>query len=170
VKCREAVKNEYGTVITIGIPSSLSLRQYEDTAQPRASRRTKERKIGYIIEKVSKWRQLYTGTSGGEGGVKCTLEEAAGQVGISKKSLDDYLLQLRFGKKFGFNFQEHREDKVGILRAYVKKYKSITQHLQSLKPHQTVSEDILKLLRQPPTPSCKHSKCCSPPMHQEEQA
>jgi hypothetical protein len=35
------------------------------------------------------------------------LEEAAQKVNISKKSLDDYLLQLRFGKKFGFNFDEN---------------------------------------------------------------
>lgn len=98
LKCREAVRNEFGTVITIGIPASLSMKQYEDASQPpKASRRTKERKIGYIIEKVSKWRQLYSGASGPEGStVKYTLEEAASQVGISKKSLDDYLLQLRY--------------------------------------------------------------------------
>jgi len=34
--------------------------------------------------------------------------------------LDDYLLQLRFGKKFGFDFQKHKDDKVGVLRSYVK--------------------------------------------------
>jgi len=45
-------------------------------------------------------------------------------VGVSKKSLDDYLLQLRFGKKFGFDFQKHKDDKVGILRSYVKKEKT----------------------------------------------
>ena len=32
-----------------------------------------------------------------------SLEDAANKVGVSKKSLDDYLLQLRFGKKFGFD-------------------------------------------------------------------
>lgn len=30
---------------------------------------------------------------------------------------------LRFGKKFGFNFNEHHRDKVGVLRAFVKKKK-----------------------------------------------
>jgi len=44
-------------------------------------------------------------------------------VGVSKKSLDDYLLQLRFGKKYGFDFQQHKDDKVGILRSFVKKEK-----------------------------------------------
>jgi len=43
---------------------------------------------------------------------------------VSKKSLDDYLLQLRFGKKFGFDFQKHKDDKVGVLRSYVKTEKN----------------------------------------------
>ena len=42
---------------------------------------------------------------------------------MSKKSLDDYLLQLRFGKKYGFDFQANRNEKVGVLRSYVKKQK-----------------------------------------------
>jgi hypothetical protein len=41
-------------------------------------------------------------------------------VGVSKKSLDDYLLQLRFGKKFGFDFEHHKNEKVGVLRLFVK--------------------------------------------------
>lgn len=49
-----------------------------------------------------------------------SLEDAAKKVNVSKKSLDDYLLQLRFGKKFGFDFEKHRESKVGVLRSFVK--------------------------------------------------
>lgn len=60
-------------------------------------RRTKERKIGYIIKKVLKWRQYYNGIPGAGGNpVRCSLEESAQKVGISKKSLDDYLLQIRY--------------------------------------------------------------------------
>jgi hypothetical protein len=60
------------------------------------SKRSKERKIGYIIEKVFLWRKLYNGFTDDKGNlVKLTLEEAADKVGISKKSLDDYLIQLR---------------------------------------------------------------------------
>ena len=59
-------------------------------------RRTKERKIGYIIKKVLKWRQYYNGVPNASGApVRCSLEESAQKVGISKKSLDDYLLQIR---------------------------------------------------------------------------
>ena len=52
-----------------------------------------------------------------------SLEDAANKVGVSKKSLDDYLLQLRFGKKFGFDFEANRDQKVGTLRLFVKKKK-----------------------------------------------
>ena len=52
--------------------------------------------------------------------LRYSLEDAANKVGVSKKSLDDYLLQLRFGKKFGFDFQKHKDDKVGVLRSFVK--------------------------------------------------
>jgi hypothetical protein len=55
--------------------------------------------------------------------VRYSLEDAAAKVNVSKKSLDDYLLQLRFGKKYGFDFQKNRNEKVGVLRTYVKEQK-----------------------------------------------
>ena len=51
------------------------------------------------------------------------MEEAAKKVGISKKSLDDYLFQIRFGYRYSFNFNEHYNEKVGILRDYVRQKK-----------------------------------------------
>lgn len=85
------------------------------------SKRTKERKIGYIIEKVNSWRKLYNGFYDDNGKfTKYSLDEAAKIIGISKKSLDDYLLQLRLGRKFGFDFNSNKNQKVGILRSYVK--------------------------------------------------
>lgn len=91
----------------------------------RANRRTKERKISFVIEKVSMWRKLYNGIQDNSGKiVRYSLEDAAKKVGISKKSLDDYLLQLRYGKKYGFDFNEHKEAKIGVLRAFVKKKKT----------------------------------------------
>lgn len=56
--------------------------------------------------------------------VRYSLEDAATKVNVSKKSLDDYLLQLRFGKKYNFDFQSHKNDKVGTLRAFVKQKKA----------------------------------------------
>ncbi len=90
------------------------------------SRRNKERKIGEIIEKVSEWRALYTGAPDASGNmVKHSLDEAAKIVGIAKKTLDDYLLQLRAGKKYGFDFQTNKDAKVGVLRAFVKSRKKV---------------------------------------------
>jgi len=48
------------------------------------------------------------------------LDQAAAIVGISKKSLDDYLLQIRHGYKTGFNFNEKYNERVGKLRAWNK--------------------------------------------------
>jgi len=88
------------------------------------AKRNKERKIGDIIEKVNEWRTLYTGTTDESGNfVKYSLEKAAEKVSIAKKTLDDYLLQLRAGKKYGFDFQTYKDSKVGVLRAFVKEQK-----------------------------------------------
>lgn len=92
-------------------------------------KRTKERTITDIIEKVSTWRKLYNGVlvptkdESSSELQRWSLEDAATKVGVSKKSLDDYLLQLRFGKKFGFDFESNKDQKVGILRMFVKKEK-----------------------------------------------
>ena len=72
---------------------------------------------------MSLWRRLYNGVLHDGKVVSYSLEEAAVKVNVSKKSLDDYLLQLRFGKKYNFDFQEHKQSKVGVLRAFVKKMK-----------------------------------------------
>ena len=52
-----------------------------------------------------------------------SLEEAATKVKISKKSLDDYLMQLRSAKKFNFDFETNKNQKVGVIRKFVKKMK-----------------------------------------------
>ncbi len=86
-----------------------------------AIKRTKERKIGYIIEKVNTWRKYYNGYYDDKGNfTKFSLDEAAKKIDISKKSLDDYLLQLRLGRKYGFDFNMYKNNRVGILRAFVK--------------------------------------------------
>ena len=73
---------------------------------------------------MSLWRRLYNGVLREGNLVRYSLEDAATKVNVSKKSLDDYLLQLRFGKKYNFDFQRHKNDKVGTLRAFVKQKKA----------------------------------------------
>ena len=85
-KFRERAKGEHSDALING--------QAETS---KGSRRTKERKIGEVILAVKKWRELYTtGEKVDEAKFKpLSLEEAAQKVTISKKSLDDYFLQLK---------------------------------------------------------------------------
>jgi len=84
-------------------------------------KKTKKRKIGQIIDKLKIWRSYYNGYVNYYGKlIKLSLYEAAGRVGIPKKSLDDYLLQIKLGKHYGFNFNKHKDDNIGVLRAFIK--------------------------------------------------
>ena len=123
--------------------------------------REKERKIGTIVEKVREWRSYYEGRQTPSGTVKLNLEEAARLVKMPKKSLDDYLLQMKSGKKYGFNFQAHRDSKVGILRTYVKRHKA----LERAVAHGLTNDTRLKAEEArsaPGTPCCKGPNCCVP--------
>jgi len=78
-----------------------------------------------VVERVSLWRKLYNGVELGNGEtVRYSLEDSAKLVGISKKSLDDYLLQLRFGRMYGFDFLKHQCDNIGVLRKFVREHKN----------------------------------------------
>ena len=70
---------------------------------------------------------------------RMSLERASKFVGLSKKSLDDYLLQMRFGAKFGFDFDSHINDKMGVLRQFVKQKK---QELKGLIGNQKISSKL----------------------------
>ena len=84
----------------------------------------RERKIGYIIEKVYAWRKLYNGFKDDKNNfIKYSLDRAAEKIDVSKKSLDDYLLQIRLGRKYGFDFDKNKYKKIGALRDYVKEIK-----------------------------------------------
>jgi hypothetical protein len=84
----------------------------------------RERKIGYIIEKVYAWRKLYNGYKDENNNfIKYSLDKAAEKIDVSKKSLDDYLLQIRLGRKHGFDFDKNKYQKIGKLRDYVKEVK-----------------------------------------------
>lgn len=52
-----------------------------------------------------------------------SLEDAANKVGVSKKSLDDYLSQIRLGRYNGFDFNKNKDQKVGKLRLFNKDIK-----------------------------------------------
>lgn len=76
-----------------------------DEVEDDKNNKQKEKKIGEVVEKVALWRKFYTGFYDENGNyIQRPLETAANEVGIAKKTLDDYLLQIRNGKKYGFNF------------------------------------------------------------------
>ena len=75
---------------------------------------------------------LYSGYEKNGEIVRVSLEEAAQTVKISKKSLDDYLMQLRSAKKYGFDFEKHAKEKVGVIRSFVRKMKEKEQRTFNL--------------------------------------
>ena len=76
------------------------------------------------MEKVLQWRNLYKGIGlDGHQAPRISLDDAAKKVGISKKSLDDYLLQLRAAKECKFDFINDKDKKIGFLRSFVKSRK-----------------------------------------------
>jgi ferredoxin-fold anticodon binding domain-containing protein len=81
----------------------------------------REKKVSEVIERVALWRKFYSGFFDESGNfVQKKLDSAAQHVGVAKKTLDDYLLQIRNGKKYGFNFNERSNAKIGELRAFVR--------------------------------------------------
>ena len=98
------------------------------------SKRAKERTIGEIIKKVFLWKKIYQGIIDDNGNKKkITLQQAAEEVNLSKKSLDEYLNQILLGQKYGFNFNIHKNDKVGMLRGYVKKQQQLKDNSNNKK-------------------------------------
>ena len=82
-------------------------------------KRSKEKRIGYIVKKVFEWKGLRRLSQ-----EKMSLQDAAKNVGMSKKSLDEYYNQIKEGKKYGFDFHKYKRDKVNVLRGFVKKKKA----------------------------------------------
>ena len=55
-------------------------------------KRAEERSIKEIIEAVDEWRKRYNEGKGDDTNYRVSLEDAAKNIRINKKSLDDYLL------------------------------------------------------------------------------
>ena len=64
----------------------------ESDSQEKGGNRGRERRIKEVLMKVAVWRRLYTGLKDGNEFVQKSLEDSALEVGVSKKTLDDYLL------------------------------------------------------------------------------
>ena len=69
---------------------------FESKLHESTGRRSNERKIGAVVEKVAIWRKLFSGFTVQGAEIQMSLKGAAKKVGLSKKTLDDYLTQIRF--------------------------------------------------------------------------
>jgi hypothetical protein len=77
---------------------------YQNFTKPRIrTPRIKERMIEDSVFIVLRWRKL----NEKDQYPKITLKRGAEIIGVAKKSLDDYLLQLRLGCRYGFDFKRH---------------------------------------------------------------
>ena len=72
-----------------------------------------------MIEVIKKWRELNTHghTTKGQ---RLNLQESARAVGVSKKTLDDFYCQLRDGECFGFDFASNMNERIRVLRKYIR--------------------------------------------------
>ena len=80
------------------------------------SKRANEKRIGFVVKKIFQWKGFRKYTDN-----KMSLIEAAKNVRLSKKTLDEYFNQIKEGIRYNFDFNKHKKDKVNILRGYVKK-------------------------------------------------
>lgn len=88
------VKEDYES-ITNQNSNNFEEEKKQNNFIPQNKKRIKERVIGDVIDKVVKWRQLHDGTEENGRKVQIPLDIAAQRVGISKKTLDDYLFQIK---------------------------------------------------------------------------
>mmetsp|Transcript_7327 Transcript_7327/g.6667 ORF Transcript_7327/g.6667 Transcript_7327/m.6667 type:complete len:376 (-) Transcript_7327:667-1794(-) len=79
------------------------------------AKRHPERTVGQVIQLISDWRMTAESTNS-------TLEKVAADVlHVPRKSLDDYMRALKLGKQYEFDFNAHMNDKMGILREFIRK-------------------------------------------------
>ena len=175
LKFSESEWSDGNYIPTDYIKEAQSYQRYhrKDSSQPSTGKKKKERIIGQVIERVTKWRgiqQEYKSRRQEEPNSheeRQTLEDAAKAVGIAKKSLDDYLLMIRFGRRYGFDFQAHQDEKVGVLRRYVKDHNKLKRLLHQSEADflsgapraSRLSREICQLIQK----VLERCECCRPP-------
>ncbi|CAD8056345.1 unnamed protein product [Paramecium sonneborni] len=93
------------------------------TNKHQSFKRVKERLVCEAIEKVERWRQMFTEglqTNNGEI-IKVTLNQAADIVGIPKKTLEDYTQLFKKVRLLTTDIKQFSNEKMGFLRSYLRK-------------------------------------------------
>jgi len=103
----------------------------------KSSEGLKDNTIGSVVEIVKKWRELYEGYIIPEGmKIKYSLDKAAEILGIQKKTLDDYLQQIKKAAAYGFDFEQHKDKQIGYLRNFVKEKEQVLNIVENGLPRQ----------------------------------
>ena len=83
------------------------------------------RKIGEVVKIVYSQRKFFNGYYNDNGEkTKYNLEDASKNVGIKRKTLDDYLKQLRKARLLGFDFNKNKDESISFLRDFNEKHKN----------------------------------------------
>jgi hypothetical protein len=67
--------------------------------------------------------------------------KAASVLGVSKKSLDDYMLFLRHARDFGFDFEKNSCEKIGVLRLFVNRARRAQKEAGTVKRRRRVTKE-----------------------------
>ncbi|KAL4496122.1 hypothetical protein ABPG72_015544 [Tetrahymena utriculariae] len=113
------VPNPNGEINTNNTAQSLSLTEQAPKKRRRQTlnKRSHERTIRESILLVTQWRNSYEYYKS-KNQVK-DLQEVAKDMGISKKTLDYYYLELRTAEFFNFDFDQHLNQRMGFLRQFI---------------------------------------------------
>ena len=85
--------------------------------QPKPLKREKERKLGDILYLVHQWLQTIDNIREmPDADDRDVLEEAAVFIGMPRKTMVEYVLKVRNGHHFGFNYEAHLDEGIGRLR------------------------------------------------------
>ena len=83
------------------------------------NRRGNERKISEVIDALVRWEDLSKPKSNGRKLLKkYNKQEAADKIDIPKKSLEDYMCQIRIAKSHGFDFNMYSNTRFGVIRNF----------------------------------------------------
>ncbi|CAK71491.1 unnamed protein product (macronuclear) [Paramecium tetraurelia] len=93
-------------------------------------KRVKERSVQIVVEKVKEWRNLFkNGKYDSQGNLKkLTLQQAAEEVGIPKKTLEDYRQLIKKAKEIQ-PIEQLYDHKMGYLRQLIKQNQNLKQHI-----------------------------------------
>ncbi|CAD8153859.1 unnamed protein product [Paramecium octaurelia] len=108
-------------------------------------KRVKERSVQMAVEKVEEWRHLFAnGKVDNQGKLKkLTLQQAAEEVGIPKKTLEDYYQLIKKAKEIQ-PIEQLYDQKMGYLRQLIKQSQNFKQNaieIETEEQKQVYSDD-----------------------------